>query len=427
MSLYQQNKSALDIILEKIEGDEDSVDLTDITAQNYQQYTDKLLADEQFIALEKSLYRFNTFEAHGNVKNENYHSDFIAFLLSPREKHGLGDTFLKTFLAEALNNVGRQQGITADKIRQLDFKNAIVYREKYRIDIMIVDEVNNICCVIENKIYSSEHSNQLKRYHEIIEKHYQSVQFIGIYLTPKGSAPSYEKYTAFSYEELARIIDKMRVQDDKVNTVLADYTSALRRYIIEDKTLIAKCHALYEKHPVALECIREFLPDISQELAEHIKFVFNRDLDAHSLEWVTKGSRKIRVRPKEWQTVDNFGKAIKWCDSIIAIVVLNYSSQVEMRVSLYPIDKSNQQSKNIRKKIFDHALQQQDVYVGCTRRDLDLKPIYYKSIIGKRDFATKNLEALKEQFDELWTDFKENSLKYIRQDIAQVINKELKQ
>ncbi|HEU5368889.1 MAG TPA: PD-(D/E)XK nuclease family protein [Ktedonobacterales bacterium] len=48
--------------------------------------------------LEALLERFNIFEAIGAVRQEVRHSDFLAFLLTPQQNHGLGDAFLKRLI-----------------------------------------------------------------------------------------------------------------------------------------------------------------------------------------------------------------------------------------------------------------------------------------------------------------------------------------
>ena len=60
---------------------------------------------EQFIhenadleKLEEIIDKFNIFTALGVVNNEIRHSNFLSWLLSPNESHGLGDYFLALFL-----------------------------------------------------------------------------------------------------------------------------------------------------------------------------------------------------------------------------------------------------------------------------------------------------------------------------------------
>jgi hypothetical protein len=52
--------------------------------------------------LEALLDQFNIFEAIGVVRQELRHSDFLAFLLDPHQKHGLRDAFARRLLQKAL-------------------------------------------------------------------------------------------------------------------------------------------------------------------------------------------------------------------------------------------------------------------------------------------------------------------------------------
>lgn len=52
--------------------------------------------------LEGLLERFNIFEAVGVVRQELFHSDFLAFLLDPRQNHRLGDAFVRRLLQKIL-------------------------------------------------------------------------------------------------------------------------------------------------------------------------------------------------------------------------------------------------------------------------------------------------------------------------------------
>ena len=53
-------------------------------------------------ALEGFLEQFNIFEAVGVVRQELRHSDFLAFLLDPRQNHRLGDAFVQRLLQRIL-------------------------------------------------------------------------------------------------------------------------------------------------------------------------------------------------------------------------------------------------------------------------------------------------------------------------------------
>jgi hypothetical protein len=52
--------------------------------------------------LESLIAQFNIFEAVGVERQELRHSDFLSFLLDPRQSHGLGDSFLRRLLQRRL-------------------------------------------------------------------------------------------------------------------------------------------------------------------------------------------------------------------------------------------------------------------------------------------------------------------------------------
>lgn len=61
-----------------------------------------LLDNEELEQLEALLNEFNIFEAIGAMRQEVRHSDFLAFLLDPRERHSLGAMFGQQLLLTAV-------------------------------------------------------------------------------------------------------------------------------------------------------------------------------------------------------------------------------------------------------------------------------------------------------------------------------------
>ncbi len=118
--------------------------------------------------------KFNIFSILRDERDEvNLHSKFIYELLNPKGSHNQGDIFLKLFLEKivSINNMET-------------FK---VYREKYNIDILILSK--NRAIIIENKIDTKDHSNQLSRYIDIIKGiGYKNISTI--YLTLNGEEPN---------------------------------------------------------------------------------------------------------------------------------------------------------------------------------------------------------------------------------------------
>jgi hypothetical protein len=54
--------------------------------------------DSELESIEELIDRFNLFEAIGFTNQEVMHSRFLAFLLDPRQNHGLSDLFLRSFV-----------------------------------------------------------------------------------------------------------------------------------------------------------------------------------------------------------------------------------------------------------------------------------------------------------------------------------------
>ena len=75
-----------------------------------------------------------------------------------------------------------QGDISIIDLPSFKLEEAKVYREWKNIDILI--ELPKHVIVIENKIYSGEHSNQLQRYKRIVEKNFIHHKKIYVFLTP---------------------------------------------------------------------------------------------------------------------------------------------------------------------------------------------------------------------------------------------------
>lgn len=125
---------------------------------------------------------------------EKYHSNFLAYLLNPKESHGFEDLFLKSFLELILTNYKSEP---AEEERFSVGVNKITVTKEAplgggRVDILITSENPSWAIFIENKIRSKEQPKQVIDYYEDIKKRKYS-NYLGIYLTPNGdSAPSIE-------------------------------------------------------------------------------------------------------------------------------------------------------------------------------------------------------------------------------------------
>lgn len=190
----------------------------------------------------------NIFSIFKHEGHEDANSNMLAWLLDANEKHGLKDAFIMA-LIEKLN------------IDSTPFKTAKVYREytftdedekdkkARRIDILIKTENSTNILVIENKIYSSEHTGQLLAYMNHIKKVYgekSAVTFVK--LSPCGDLPSQDisktrgedGWKVLSYADILSCLLQMQQKTMPLDTrtIISNYIDYLRFSLCVDKKIM---------------------------------------------------------------------------------------------------------------------------------------------------------------------------------------------
>lgn len=219
--------------------------------------------------LEGLLEQFNIFEAIGVVRQELRHSDFLAFLLDPRQNHRLSDAFVRRLLQKILIAAkDLAPSLSPVHLDSWDLGRIEVRREWQNIDILLVDQPNRLVVVIENKIDSTEHSGQLGKYLRLVGAEYPAPewQWLAVYLTPDGEDPSETDYLPADYGLVADAVEAVAESrrpalDPAVHAVLVHYARMLRRHIVTDSEIADLCRRIYRRHQRALDLIFEHRPD----------------------------------------------------------------------------------------------------------------------------------------------------------------------
>lgn len=132
---------------------------------------------------------FNVFSFLSIEEKEKTHSDIIAELLNPHGSHSQGPLFLKLFLEQLKPTMDVSNEHTGFKVRtEVSFFNPAT-KEEGRPDIVI--ESVDAYIVIENKIETGDHEEQLKKYYNHIkdEKRDKTIKRL-YYLTLNGDKPN---------------------------------------------------------------------------------------------------------------------------------------------------------------------------------------------------------------------------------------------
>ncbi|MBO6816399.1 MAG: PD-(D/E)XK nuclease family protein [Rhizobiaceae bacterium] len=228
-----------------------------------------LVNNPQFEKIGAYLNKFNPIKIMRMEAMEIRHSAVLAWLLDPRETHGLGDKFLRAFLSEALRGSENGHMLSALKIIESDLNDAEVRLEWQNIDIFIFCQRENWVFVIENKFYSGQHSDQLSRYMETVEKLYPSKKdkptIQGIYLTLNDADANHPRYATIQYlsvfELLSHVVESTKFQmADEISVFIHHYLDVIAEAVgmsseFTEMELIAR--DLYRKHRKTLDFIIE--------------------------------------------------------------------------------------------------------------------------------------------------------------------------
>ncbi|PCJ81101.1 MAG: hypothetical protein COA49_07300 [Bacteroidetes bacterium] len=255
---------------------------------------DKLLNDEDFDKLDLGLKNPNIFSILRISKNEIRHSNFLSWLLNPNDSHKLGDIFLKRFLREVFSS-DKFSDIDQVDVEGMNLSKVEILREWKHIDILI--KLENVVVCVENKVLSKEHSNQLKRYREIIENEFPNHNLTFVYLTPEGDSSDDESdtYEPISYtfivESLERIISVYGESLNlKVHNYIKDYITIIKRELMGTDGLTQLSKKIYQNHKELFDFIIEHKPDV----LDGVRSVFDKEIKKRG--WILGSPAKKYLR-----------------------------------------------------------------------------------------------------------------------------------
>ncbi|MEO8287127.1 MAG: PD-(D/E)XK nuclease family protein [Chloroflexota bacterium] len=314
-------------------------------------YLQAFAADEALTQLEKAQSEFNIFQAIGAANRELWHSDFLAFLLDPKQNHSLGDEFAKRLLTHVcpeLSGIG-------------SFGDITVRREHQDIDILVEDEQQQLCVIIENKIWSTEIPGQLARYwNTVVGEHPgPNWRILGIFLTPHGLPPietvDRERYKALSYSAVAETLNEVR--EEKIDQIgkdveltLRHYVEMVRRFVVGNVDAAALARELYFKHLSAIRLMDPAIwkgwikghmdhlikesPALQPEVGtrEYMRF---RVGEWDKVERLREGTDKTTSYPTFFFTCQNFD------DSLTLYLWVGPSASAEVRKALLDLAEQN--------------------------------------------------------------------------------------
>ena len=310
-----------------------------------------LINDVDFEKLELILREPNIFKALSLQRKEVIHSNFIAYILNPNENHGLNDLVLKKMLRNIfIDEKARNKSlIDADYI---DLNIVEIRREWKNIDILII--LNEDIVLIENKVDSKDHSNQLRRYKEIVEDSFPDKNHFFVYLTPFGNEPidkeSQKYYINYSYIQVADNISSILLLyrnsiSDKIYHYLNDYLITIKRELLMNDSVNDLALKLYNAHKDTFDCVFLNRPDpatllypiFEEEIKKRGYIIGSKNKGC--IKFTTEDLNKILPKAGQW-----------WTDKELFLFEIDYywsDKDAIVNAIISPCDEDN------RKKILD--------------------------------------------------------------------------
>jgi len=361
--------------------------------------------------LEALLNQFNIFEAIGMARQELKHSNFLGFLLDPRQSHGLGDFFLRRFLQKVLlSSREREHSVSLIDLDVWDLDETDVRREWRNIDVLIVNEKNKFVVIIENKVDAGEGADQLGRYLNIVNNEFPDWKILAFFLTPAGMLPSNSLYVPVNYDLIADLVDstishRSSTLGTDLLVSLSHYRSLLRRHIVEQSDIDDLCIRIYSRHKRALDLIYERIPDrLSALSAEITKMV--KDTPGFVLAKASKS--RVTCFPEEWNELD-LGDGTGWYPGkqILVFFFENIQSGLRLCLEIQP------GPEDIRQRLYTLAQHTAPLRASQRQQGPKYSRIYVKPVLTAKAIEQGDEAVNIGNIHRCWSEFRRDDLPQI--------------
>lgn len=274
---------------------------------------------------------FNIFCMLNAERSENRHTYFLKNLFDPDYSHKLGKAFLEEFCKGVYNykknGIDNESILIKDKTIKTEidlinlFNDYQVISEKYekgkkgRIDIVIECANTSTVLIIENKIDSTTHSNQLVNY----QQHYATYKHrIYVYLTKFGEKPinkggnnqSNDAWCVYDYSKIVTNVKALikKTKDNYIKKTLEGYCTMVSKKLLEEgdiwniiskgkeyrQAIVELCEAINNKKAILNYCEDYFKANISTYISDDTSGEESFNFHTQNIEAYYKGGYKYQ-------------------------------------------------------------------------------------------------------------------------------------
>lgn len=371
--------------------------------------------------LESLLSEFNLFEAMGVARQELRHSDFLAFLLAPTQSHGLGAALVKRLLHRVISVSRGPIPLSSIDVDTWPLSEVEVRREWRNVDLLLTSSANRLVIVVENKLDSHEHSNQLQRYRDIVIAHHPGWKHVFILLSPHGIQATDLNYVAVSYADVAEILEiQLETSgrlDPAVRLGIEHYLKLLRRHVVDDSQIADLCRRIYQRHKQAIDLIVTHSKRTRDDIYAHLTALIRAN-DRFELD--NPVGPFLRFALLRWDG-PGFQEALQrgWTSSgrhMIFKFVVDSD-----RLKLWLIVGPGQNSR--RQALIETGQDGPTPFLANPTGNKNYTQLVVYDLLQPSDFETLSYDEIVQRIDQFWTRFVEDDLPVIEKTMASGIAK----
>ena len=332
---------------------------------------DRLRMDDGLKWLEKLIEdqraEFDALHFIGVSGSEEFHSKVLAWLLDPSQTHGIGDRFLKPFLVAAGVGPEKLAANWSETEVKPEWANLVDGQWGY-LDILVVNGSQRTLCAIENKVFSSEHSEQLTRYRQALERDYPDFERHYVFLSPWGTQPYREQeracWTCLSYNAVFDNIQKIAesgsdTPTEDVRGFLRQYATTLRRNIVPDSSVPQMARKIYLEHREAMEQIIANKPNYTAEVRQWLKGAI-----ARQSEWIldVEDANFVRFRSADWDSYEITRTGKGWGVNSNSVILFQFRCQGGLPLLELWHPPEDEDKNPLKQKLFESVRQYPELF-----------------------------------------------------------------
>ncbi|MBD2005531.1 hypothetical protein H6F63_20310, partial [Trichocoleus sp. FACHB-40] len=248
-----------------------------------------------------------------------------------------------------------------------------------------------------------------------------------IYLSPEGNLPTDNRWIAYSYSKLAKLVDNIcekyqSTLGSDIYSLMTHYSNLIRRHFVSDSEIAELCRKIYTKHKPALDLIFEHRPDLQSELAEFIKTLIHNNAELHKLVLDNSAKKHIRFADVELDKFPAQRSGYSWTSSQ-RVLLFEFVNEPNNLFLVLTIGPGNVES--IRRSLHEMSLKNLPIFQKTKLKENKWAWIYKKEIIKLIDYEITDSDELYKKLQAAWDNFLSNDLPLIRELTTKVFEAEL--